>query len=169
MRILKSLMLLTLLLMISCTSTNNSLSSKDESVIQTELKNNTIKSLRSWEPPFSDETFINEFSHSEDLLIVIDDFVMRGYTNWKNAVISSMQEEREKEYKKYTHIIDNIYVSVLSKTSAVVTVLYTWDYITKDDLHFNVKAHSTSGYKKVNDNWERVQFIVSHGEEKQIK
>ena len=169
MKEFKILLISTLLLITGCGSDNQNLSAKEEAEIQNELKEITTSSLKSWEPPFSDETFLDEFYQSENLLIVIDDFVMTGYANWKNAVISSLKEEREQGYKMYKHIVDDVYISALSKTSAVSTVFYTWDYITKDDLHYNVKARATTAYKKVDGKWKGVQFIVSHGEQKLIK
>jgi hypothetical protein len=80
-----------------------------------------------------------------------------------------MQAEREQEYKMYKHNIDYINIAVLSKTSGVVTLIYTWDYITKDDMHFKVNATATLVFRQVDENWKIVHFIVSHGEEKQIK
>ena len=152
--------------MMNCTTTR--ISSKDKIEIQNELKRITVESLRSWEPPFNEETFLKEFSQTEDLLIVIDSFLIKGYNNWENVVLSSMQEDREKGYKLYTHHIDDIHISLLSNTSGAVTVFYTWEYITKEDLHYKVKARATSAYKKLKCNWVRLQFIVSHGDQEKI-
>ena len=153
----------------SCASLNNNLSSENETAIQSELRNIAVENLRSWEPPFYEEKFLNDFSQSKDLLVVIDKFVIKGFEKWKNIAVESMQEEREQGYKMYKHNIDDINVSVLSKNSGVVTIIYTWDYITKKNLHFNVKATAVLVFKKVNENWKIINLIVSHGDKEQIK
>ena len=50
-------------------------------------------------------------------------------------------------HKQYKHDIIDIQTIVLGEESGVVTVNYIWDYITNDDLHFNVPATVTSVYR----------------------
>jgi len=168
MEIIKSLALLSLFLLISCSSDNDVVSVQNNEKISSQLENIALENLKSWEPPFYENNFLNHFTQSDDLLIVIDDFTIKNYDKWKEIVIESMNEDRNQQFKMYKHIINEVNVAVLSASSGVVTTSYTWDYITNENLHFNVKANATLVFRKNNEHWEIVHFIVSHQKEKQI-
>ena len=155
--------------MIYCSSENNYASIQNKEKISSQLKSIALENLKSWEPPFYENKFLNPFTQGDDLLIVIDGFTIKNYDKWKRIVFESMNEDRTKQFKLYKHIIDEINVAVLSASSGVVTTSYTWDYITKANLHYNVKANATLVFRKNDDRWEIVHFIVSHQNEKQIE
>lgn len=136
--------------------------------ISSQLKSIALENLKSWEPPFYENKFLKQFTQSDDLLIVINDFTIKNYAKWEDIVYESMKDDRKQQFKMYKHIIHEVNVAVLSASSGVVTTSYTWDYITNENFHFNVKAKATLVFRKNNEHWEIVHFIVSHQKEKQI-
>ncbi|MBT3180826.1 MAG: hypothetical protein HN729_09555 [Candidatus Marinimicrobia bacterium] len=169
MKVINFATLCSSLFFIFCSADVNIEPIENKNEIINQLKTIAVENLRNWEPPFYEDNFLNPFSQSDDLLIVIDEFVIKNYDNWKNVVFDSMNEDRNQQFKMYKHNIDEVNVAVLSNSSGVVTTFYTWDYITKDDLHFNVKAKATLVFRKKEENWEIVHFVVSHQKEVQIE
>jgi len=169
MKMIKFLAPLSLILLISCSSDNDFVSMQNKEKISSQLKSIALENLKSWEPPFHENQFLSHFTQSDDLLIVIDDFTIKNYDKWKGLVFESMNEDRNQQFKMYKHIVNEVNVVVLSASSGVVTTSYTWDYITNENLHFNVKANATLVFRKNNEHWEIVHFIVSHQKENQIK
>lgn len=161
-------LLSTLLLFLSC-YTEDKLLPETQIVIRETLEKMAIENLKSWEPPFHEDIFLDPFTKSEDLFVVLDGFSVKDYHKWKNVVFESMQADRDQKFKLYKHIVNDINVAVLSLSSGVVTMNYTWDYITKDDLHYNIDAVVTSVFKLEKENWEIIHFNVSHGNEKLIQ
>ena len=162
-----TIILSTLLFFLSC-YTENKLSPDTENVIKETLEKIAIENLKSWEPPFHESIFLNPFTQSEDLLVVLDGFIIKDYQKWKNVVIESMQADRDLKFKMYKHIVNDINTAVLSSNSCVVTMKYTWDYITKEDVHYNTDAVVTLVFKLEKENWEIIHFNVSHGEKREI-
>jgi hypothetical protein len=162
------LILSTLFLFLSCHS-EDKLSTETENAIKETLEKMAIENLKSWEPPFHEDIFLGPFTHSQDLFVVLDGFSIKDYQKWKNVVIESMQAERDQNFKLYKHIVNDINTAVLSSNSGVVTMKYTWDYITKDDLHYNTDAVVTLVFKLEKENWEIIHFNVSHGKEELIQ
>lgn len=169
MNMIKLVTLLSSFYLIFCSSENNYVTIQNKEKISSRLKTIALENLKNWEPPFYENKFLKTFTQSEDLLIVIDDFTIKNYDKWKSIVFESMNEDRNQQYKLYKHIIDEVNVAVLSTSSGVVTTAYTWEYITKENLHFNVKANATLVFREHEGHWEIVQFIVSHQKEKQIE
>ncbi len=140
----------------------------DEEAIKTELAKIAIDNLRSWEPPFYEEKMLKPFFATKDLLVVIDGIPIRGFVVWKSIVYNSMKADRESNFKKYRHIIKDIRTSILTENSGVVTVMYGWDYITKEDRHYSVNAAVTLVFKLEKNEWKIIQFHCSHGKKKLI-
>ena len=162
------LILSTLFLFLSCQA-EDKLLPETENAIKETLEKLAIENLKSWEPPFHEDIFLDPFTQSEDLFVVLDGFSIKDYQKWKNVVIESMQVDRNQNFKLYKHIVNDINTAVLSSNSGVVTIKYTWDYITKDDLHYNTDAVVTLVFKLEKENWEIIHFNVSHGKEKLIQ
>ena len=158
----------TLFLFLSCYS-EDKLLPETENVIKETLEKMAIENLKSWEPPFHEDIFLKPFTKSEDLFVVLDGFSIKDYQKWKNVVIESMQADRDQKFKLYKHIVNDINAAVLTPSSGVVTIKYTWDYITKEDLHYNKDAVVTLVFKLEKENWEIIHFNVSHGKEKLIQ
>lgn len=169
MNMIKFVPLLSSFCLIFCSSTDNYVTIQNKENISSQLKTIALENLKSWEPPFYENEFLNPFTQSEDLLVVIDDFTIKNYDKWKSIVFEGMNEDRNQQFKLYKHIVDEVNVAVLSASSGVVTTAYTWDYITKENLHFNVKAKATLVFRENESDWEIVQFIVSHQKEVQME
>ena len=162
------LILSTLFLFLSCHSSGKLLPETENAIKET-LEKLAIENLKSWEPPFHEDIFLDPFTQSQDLFVVLDGFSIKDYQKWKNVVIESMQVDRNQNFKLYKHIVNDINTAVLSSNSGVVTIKYTWDYITKDDLHYNTDAVVTLVFKLEKENWEIIHFNVSHGKEKLVQ
>ena len=107
------LILSTLLFFLSC-YTEDKLLPETENLIKETLEKIAIENLRSWEPPFHESIFLNPFTQSEDLLVVLDGFTIKDYQKWKNVVIESMQADRDQKFKSYKHIVNDIKTAVLA-------------------------------------------------------
>jgi hypothetical protein len=162
------LILSTLFLFLSC-YTEDKLLPETENAIEETLEKMAIENLKSWEPPFHEDLFLDLFTQSEDLFVVLDGFSINNYQRWKNVVIKSMQADRDQNFKLYKHSVNEINTAVLSAKSGVVTMKYTWDYITKDDLHYNKDAAVTLVFRLEKENWKIIHFNVSHGKEKLVQ
>ena len=154
-----------LYLFASCAPEKDELQPNIENKIKVTLEKLAIENLKSWEPPFHEEKFLNAFTHDDDLLVILDGFTITNYERWKNVVFESMQADRVQKYKMYRHIVNDIYTAVLSSNAGVVTMSYTWDYLINDDLHYNTEATATLVFKLEKENWKIIQFVVYHGKE----
>lgn len=141
---------------------------KDDRTIKEKLEKIAVENLRSWEPPFHEEKMLEPFDRSDALSVVIDGFLIKGYKQWKKIVYESMKSDRDSKFKKYRHIIKEMRTSVLSQNSGAVTVIYTWDYITQDNMHYNNNAAVTLVFKLEGNEWKIIQFHVSHGKKELI-
>jgi len=160
--------ILFVLFFLFCGPYQNGLTLEIEEEIKDTLEKIAVENLTSWEPPFYEEKLLKPFTHNDDFSVVIDGFPIKNYEIWKKVVYESMQEDREKKFKQYKHVIKDIRTSVLSKNSGVVTIIYTWDYVTKDDLHYNTNGAVTLTFKFKDDSWKIIHFHCSHGDEKLI-
>ena len=147
----------------SCNSDKKSISENDILKIKTILENLALDNLKNWEPPFHEEKYLMGFTQSSDFRFTVDGFHVNGFEKWKAIVYESMESDRL-NHKQYKHDITDIQTIVLGEKSGLVTVNYIWDYITNDNLHFNVPATVTSVYRFEDKKWKLVNSHVSHGE-----
>lgn len=169
--IMRQKLILFLILTVSLTSCNSdkkSISENNILKIKTILENLALDNLKDWEPPFHEENFLKGFTQSSDFRFTVDGFHVNDFEKWKAIVYESMEYDRL-HHKQYKHYIIDIQTIVLCENSGVVTVNYIWDYITNDDLHFNVPATVTSVYRFEDKNWKIVNSHVSHGEKRLLE
>ena len=152
----------------SCNSDKIPISDNDILKIKTTLENRALENLKDWEPPFNEDKFLQDFTQSVDFKFTIDGYHINDFQKWKSIVYESMEFDRV-NHKHYKHSIKDIQTTVLSINSGIVTVNYIWDYITNDDLHYNVPATVTSVYRFEDKDWRIVNSHVSHGEKRLLE
>ena len=138
----------------------------DQAKIKEKLEKIAVDNLKSWEPPFYEEEMLKPFAHEKDLSVIIDGFPIKGYEQWKKIVYESMQEDRNREFKKYQDVVKELQTSVMSENSGAVTVIYVWDYITKENVHHKIDSAVTLVFKKIKGQWKIIQFHCSHGRDR---
>ena len=136
--------------------------------IKTTIEKIALDNLKDWEPPFHEDKFLQDFTHSDDFKFTVDGFHINDFEKWKSIVYESMEFDRV-NHKHYKHKIKEIQTIVLSKNSGIVTINYIWDYITNDDLHYNTPATVTSVYRFENNGWKILNSHVSHGEKRLLE
>lgn len=150
-------------LLISCNSEKKSVNDNDILKIKTTLENLALDNLKDWEPPFNEDKFLQDFTQSSDFKFTVDGYHISDFEKWEVIVYESMEFDRV-NHKHYQHNIKDIQTTVLSNNSGVVTINYIWDYITNDNLHYNVPATVTSVYRLEDKKWKIINSHVSHGE-----
>lgn len=147
----------------SCHKKTTSLDIKSEQQISDTLKSIAVRFLQSWEPPFDENKSLESFTHKEDFCLVIDGLYISNYNRWASAVPESMENERL-HYKEYSHKIHDIRTTVLSVNSGVVTIVYTWNYVTDEDEHNSVEGAITFVCRLEENGWKIVQYHGSHSD-----
>lgn len=148
-------------LLTSCSSDKKSISDKDILEIKMTLENLSLANMKYWEPPFPEDKFIQAFTQSDDFTYISDGHLFNDFEEWKTLVHEFMEEDRV-SHKHYTHIIKDIQTTVLSENSGIVTINYIGDFITNDDLHYNIPATVTSVYRFEDNDWKIINEHVSH-------
>lgn len=132
--------------------------------ISSKLENIALDFLRSWEPPYDPDAALALFTQKEDFHLVIGGgYTCDNYLDWTEAVPRSMAHEKE-FYASYKHEVKYIETVVLSPQSGVVTMVYTWDSITKEGVHERTPGAFTLACRKENGTWKIVHYHGSHDE-----
>jgi len=147
----------------SCKNPQVGLSDKTRQHIKETLEQLAVDNLKAWEPPFYEEKFLDFFTRSEDFSFAVDGFHITNYKDWAGVVYESMDHDR-KNYKEYVDDIKHIKTEVIDKDYGFVTVDYTWDYTTLDDVSHTVKSVVTMLFRNENGQWKIVNTHCSHGE-----
>lgn len=147
----------------ACGNNQDDLSDKIKQEIKLTLEKLAVDNLKAWEPPFYEDMFLEFFTQSEDFSFAVDGYHVTNFEDWVVVVYESMDHDR-KNYKEYVDNIENIETEVINKNFGFVTVDYTWDYTTNDDVHYMVKSVVTMLFRNENDKWKIVNTHCSHGE-----
>ena len=132
--------------------------------IKPELEKIALAFLRSWEPPYDPDAALALFTQEEDFHVVIGgSYTCDNYPEWTEAVPSSMAHEEE-FYSSYKHEVKYIETVVLSPQSAVLTIVYIWDSITKEGIHERTPGAFTVACRKEKNDWKIVHYHGSHDE-----
>jgi len=136
--------------------------------ITIKLESIALNFLKSWEPPYDPDAALSLFTQREDFHLVISaGYTCDNYMEWIDAVHSSMHHEKE-FYNSYKHEVKYIETVVLSPKSGVVTIVYIWDSISKDDVHERTPGAITLTCRKENEAWKIVHYHGSHAESEVI-
>jgi hypothetical protein len=137
--------------------------------ISSKLESIALDFLRSWEPPYDPDAALALFTQKEDFHLVISGgYTCDNYRDWIQAVHSSMHHEKE-FYNSYKHEVKYIETVVLSPQSGVVTIVYIWDSISKEDVHERTPGAISLTCRKENEEWKIVHYHGSHSESELIK
>lgn len=151
------------LILASCRSNVAELGPELESQIKDSLETIAVDFLRSWEPPFYPEKALGLFTQSEDFFLIIDGLPIGEYAEWAEGVPNFMSDDNY-FFKSYTHEIKDIRTVVLSPDVGVVTLIYVWHSITKDDVRASTDGASTLTCRRENEGWKIVHYHGSHNE-----
>ena len=132
--------------------------------IKSILEGIALDFLHSWEPPYAPDAALALFTQNEDLHLVIDGgYTCDNYPDWKEAVPRSMFHEIQL-FTSYTHEVKYIETVVLSPQSGAVTIVYTWDSVSKEGVHERTPGAITMVCRKENEAWKIVHYHGSHDE-----
>jgi len=153
-----------MLLFASCQRSAAELSNELEIEIKDSLENIALDFLRSWEPPFYPEKALKLFTQSDDFCLIIDGLPIMEYSEWAEGVPNFMSDDAY-FFKSYKHDIKAIRAVVLSPDVGVVTIIYTWDSVSTEDVHTLTDGAITLTCKREDDGWKIVQYHGSHDNE----
>ncbi|MCB0634453.1 MAG: nuclear transport factor 2 family protein, partial [Lewinella sp.] len=146
----------------ACENPSAILSDNAKLNIKETLEKLAVDNLKAWEPPFSEEAFLDFFTQTEDFSFAVDGFHITSYEDWVGVVYESMDHDR-KSYKTYTDNIEHVETDIINEDYGFVTVDYTWDYTNNDDVRYMVKSIVTMLFRKENGGWKIVNTHCSHG------
>lgn len=117
--------------------------------------------LDCWEPPFNPGGALSLFTRAEDFHLVIDGYEINEFSEWARCVPLFMADD-ESFFVSYRHEIKYIESVVLSAASGVVTVVYTWDSISREGRHERSPGAITLTCREENGEWKIVHYHGSH-------
>lgn len=168
---MRSLLIIILLIFAAftgCRQPSSKLTPGGKQEISDTLGNMAVSFLRSWEPPFHPEQALKLFTRTTDFNLVIDGLPIDNYQEWETGVPNFMSDDNY-FFKSYRHEIDTIRTVVLSPESGVVTIIYTWDNVTREGVHNRVPGAITLTCRKEPAGWKIVHYHGSHGDEEVVE